>query len=71
MPFGGLIVNRVHPLRGAGLEPDAVLAELREPLGEALAAKVARTWAEELVLPTATPRLSSTWPSARASTGRS
>ena len=50
MPFGGLVVNRVHPLRDAGLEPDAVLAELREPLGEALAAKVARTWAEELVL---------------------
>ena len=50
MPFGGLIVNRVHPLRDAGLAPDAVLAELREPLGEALAGKVARTWAEELVL---------------------
>jgi anion-transporting ArsA/GET3 family ATPase len=50
MPFGGLIVNRVHPLVDDDLEPDAVLAELREPLGDALAAKVARTWAEELML---------------------
>jgi anion-transporting ArsA/GET3 family ATPase len=50
MPFGGLIVNRVHPLRDGDIPPDAVLERLREPLGEALAAKVARTWAEELVL---------------------
>ncbi|HSD79258.1 MAG TPA: ArsA-related P-loop ATPase [Solirubrobacteraceae bacterium] len=50
MPFGGLIVNRVHPLVHDELEPDAVLADLREPLGDALAGKVARTWAEELVL---------------------
>jgi anion-transporting ArsA/GET3 family ATPase len=50
MPFGGLIVNRVHPLVDDDLEPDAVLDELREPLGEALAGKVARTWAEELIV---------------------
>jgi anion-transporting ArsA/GET3 family ATPase len=50
MPFGGLIVNRVHPLVDDDLEPDQVLADLREPLGDALAGKVARTWAEELIL---------------------
>jgi anion-transporting ArsA/GET3 family ATPase len=57
MPFGGLVVNRVHALadgdRGSGAgdrPPEAVEAELREPLGERLAAKVARTWAEEQTL---------------------
>jgi len=50
MPFGALIVNRVHPLLDDDLEPDDVLAQLREPLGDALAAKVARTWAEERIL---------------------
>ncbi|MGK2938690.1 MAG: ArsA family ATPase [Solirubrobacteraceae bacterium] len=45
MPFGGLIVNRVHTLP-EGLEPggaDEVAAELQDALGEKLAGKVAAT----------------------------
>lgn len=45
MPFGGLIVNRVHTLPD-GLEPgsaDTVVAELADELGERLAGKVAET----------------------------
>jgi anion-transporting ArsA/GET3 family ATPase len=51
MPFGGLVVNRVHALAGSdGHPPQAVEAELREVLGARLAGKVARTWAEEQAL---------------------
>jgi anion-transporting ArsA/GET3 family ATPase len=53
MPFGGLIVNRVHPLRGgagAGTDAGAVAGELEGALGTKLAAKVARAYAEEQVL---------------------
>ena len=43
MPFGGLIVNRVA-LLGAGeaADPIAIRAQLRDELGDALAAKVAQ-----------------------------
>jgi anion-transporting ArsA/GET3 family ATPase len=41
MPFGGLIVNRVHASVAGDPSPEAVLAELTPSLGEALAAKVA------------------------------
>jgi anion-transporting ArsA/GET3 family ATPase len=44
MPFGGLVVNRVHTLDGAG-DDDA--AALEAALGARLAAKVARAYAEE------------------------
>ena len=53
MPFGGLIVNRVHQLeagRGRLPSPEAVAAELGEELGAALAAKVARTYGEALAI---------------------
>jgi anion-transporting ArsA/GET3 family ATPase len=53
MPFGGLIVNRVHPLRGgagAGTDADEVAGELEGALGTKLATKVARAYAEEQVL---------------------
>ncbi len=53
MPFGGLIVNRVHELDGAGAElpsAEAVAAELADELGPKLAAKVARTYGEALAL---------------------
>jgi hypothetical protein len=39
MPFGGLVVNRVH--RAPGHDPAAARAELAGALGERLAAKVA------------------------------
>jgi anion-transporting ArsA/GET3 family ATPase len=49
MPFGGLVVNRVHPLDGGPPEPD--VDALAATLGNAkLAAKVARTYAEERAL---------------------
>jgi anion-transporting ArsA/GET3 family ATPase len=51
MPFGGLIVNRVHTLDEAGgrlPSPEAVAAELVEDLGPRLSAKVARTYGEAL-----------------------
>jgi anion-transporting ArsA/GET3 family ATPase len=49
MPFGGLVVNRVHPLDGGPAEAD--LDALTEALGDPkLAAKVARTYAEERAL---------------------
>jgi anion-transporting ArsA/GET3 family ATPase len=47
MPFGGLVVNRVHALDGAG-EADA--AALSAELGPKLAGKVARAYAEERAL---------------------
>jgi anion-transporting ArsA/GET3 family ATPase len=48
MPFGGLVVNRVHALdRAAG---DADDAALQAALGTRLAAKVARAYAEERAL---------------------
>jgi anion-transporting ArsA/GET3 family ATPase len=49
MPFGGLVVNRVHALNGAprdDADPDA----LADVLGARLAAKVARAYAEEQAL---------------------
>ncbi|MDP1849037.1 MAG: ArsA-related P-loop ATPase [Solirubrobacteraceae bacterium] len=43
MPFGGLIVNRAAVLTEAEMaDPAAIRAQLREPLGDALAAKVAK-----------------------------
>ena len=51
MPFGGLIVNRVHTLDEAGgrlPSPESVAAELVEDLGPRLSAKVARTYGEAL-----------------------
>ena len=51
MPFGGLIVNRVHTLDGAGgrlPSPESVAAELVGDLGPRLSAKVARTYGEAL-----------------------
>ena len=49
MRFGGLVVNRVHPLDGG--PPHADLAALAQAIGGAkLAAKVARTYAEERTL---------------------
>ncbi|MBA2350056.1 MAG: AAA family ATPase [Solirubrobacterales bacterium] len=52
MPFGGLIVNRVDPGVGEAdpLDPETVVAELSEPLGEALAKKVGRTVEDAQVL---------------------
>jgi anion-transporting ArsA/GET3 family ATPase len=50
MPFGGLIVNRVQPARGLGGDPHAIETSLAEQLGEALARKVAATYAEAQVL---------------------
>ncbi|HEU4979452.1 MAG TPA: ArsA-related P-loop ATPase [Solirubrobacteraceae bacterium] len=51
MPFGGLVVNRVHELHGAdGRAPAEVEAQLTETLGAKLAGKVAKTYAEALVL---------------------
>jgi anion-transporting ArsA/GET3 family ATPase len=49
MRFGGLVVNRVHPLDGGPAEADvdALAAALGDPK---LAAKVARTYAEERAL---------------------
>ena len=48
MPFGGLVINRVHALDGADEEPDA--GALAGALGAKLAAKVLRAWEEERVL---------------------
>jgi anion-transporting ArsA/GET3 family ATPase len=49
MRFGGLVVNRVHPLDGG--PPDADVDALAETLGDPkLAAKVARAYAEERTL---------------------
>jgi anion-transporting ArsA/GET3 family ATPase len=49
MPFGGLVVNRVHPLDGG--PPEADVDALAAALGDAkLAAKVARAYAEERTL---------------------
>jgi anion-transporting ArsA/GET3 family ATPase len=49
MPFGGLVVNRVHPLDGG--PPEADIDALAAALGDAkLAAKVARAYAEERTL---------------------
>jgi anion-transporting ArsA/GET3 family ATPase len=48
MPFGGLVVNRVHALDGAPADADA--AALEAALGPRLAGKVARAYAEERAL---------------------
>jgi len=48
MPFGGLVVNRVHAPPEA--EPDGIRAELAPSLGERLAGKVAETTADVAVL---------------------
>jgi hypothetical protein len=49
MPFGGLVVNRVHALDGeVGVDADA--DALEAALGARLAAKVARAYAEERAL---------------------
>ena len=49
MPFGGLVVNRVHSVDGG--PPEADVAALAAGLGDAkLAAKVARAYAEERAL---------------------
>ncbi len=50
MPFGGLIVNRVTPRDGLDAEPEAVAAELRDELGEALADKVAAAYRDARLL---------------------
>jgi len=53
MPFGGLVINRVHELDGGGQalpDPEAVAAELAPELGAGLAAKVARTYGEALTI---------------------
>lgn len=52
MPFGGLVVNRTRLLDDASraIRPEDVEAGLTGEVGEALARKVARSWAEELVL---------------------
>ena len=49
MPFGGLVVNRVHALDG-GVGEDADADALEAALGGRLAAKVARAYAEERAL---------------------
>jgi hypothetical protein len=49
MPFGGLVVNRVHALNGGG-DGDSGDADLEAALGRALAAKVGRAYAEERAL---------------------
>jgi anion-transporting ArsA/GET3 family ATPase len=49
MPFGGLVVNRVHPIDGGA--PHADVEDLAAALGDPkLAAKVARAYAEERAL---------------------
>jgi anion-transporting ArsA/GET3 family ATPase len=48
MPFGGLVVNRVHALGAGGGDADE--AALEGALGARLAAKVARAYAEERTL---------------------
>jgi anion-transporting ArsA/GET3 family ATPase len=48
MPFGGLVVNRVHALDGTASDGD--LAALAESLGPRLAGKVGRAYAEERAL---------------------
>lgn len=50
MPFGGLVVNRVHVRAAKEEDPDDVRAALVEELGEALAAKVATTLREQQLL---------------------
>ena len=52
MPFGGLIVNRVHTVGDGGPtpEPETVAADLGPELGPELAAKVARAYGEALAL---------------------
>ncbi|HEV8151320.1 MAG TPA: ArsA-related P-loop ATPase [Solirubrobacteraceae bacterium] len=51
MALGGLVVNRVHAAGAADTRSaDEVRAELQVSLGDKLAAKVARTWAEERAL---------------------
>lgn len=46
LPYGALVVNRVHPLDPAGADEAAVEARLSGRLGQDLARRVARTHAE-------------------------
>ena len=50
MPFGGLVVNRVHVRAAEEEDPDHVRAALVPELGETLAAKVATTLREQQLL---------------------
>jgi hypothetical protein len=50
MTLGGVIVNRVTPAAGLDDEPGAVEATVREALGDALAHKVATTYADARAL---------------------
>jgi predicted trehalose synthase len=50
MPFGGLVVNRVHALNGTGAAREADMDALADALGAKLAAKVARAYGEERAL---------------------
>jgi anion-transporting ArsA/GET3 family ATPase len=50
MPFGGLIVNRVHSAVDGDPDPEAVQAELTPSLGAALAVKVAASVRDARVL---------------------
>lgn len=50
LAFGGLVVNRVHGLDPPGGADAGAGAALTEALGAKLAAKVARTWAEQRLL---------------------
>ncbi|MGH2944258.1 MAG: ArsA family ATPase [Solirubrobacteraceae bacterium] len=50
MPFGGLIVNRVALAGDDDGDPVAIRAQLREELGDALAAKVARSTQDQQLL---------------------
>jgi len=50
MPFGGLVVNRVHVLNGDAAGAEADIAALEATLGARLAGKVARAHAEERAL---------------------
>src|SRR4051812_25787615 len=50
MPFGGLVVNRVHVLDEVGVDPEEVRGELEEALGSRLAVKVAENLRDLQVL---------------------
>jgi len=50
MPFGGLVVNRVHVRAPDEEDPDDVRAALTEELGASLAGKVATTLREQQIL---------------------
>jgi anion-transporting ArsA/GET3 family ATPase len=50
MPFGGIVVNRVHVAAAADASPEAVAEELEPELGRKLAGKVVAAFAEHRVL---------------------